>query len=379
MLLILVLVVLGIVLRLTAHPGRDLSGTAQAPDHRSVVSAWLKNAVPAAWSGSDGRIFINRMGADGLWNGYSIRPSGRDLRCITCRVPSFRGVGAATNRATSDVSPNGRYVLLVVEQGSHPGRVGSEFTQPGKGVFNDIWLATADGSRAWRLTDIPTSTASGIIFARFDRTGQQVVWSQMYHAGNLTHPLGEWAIKLARLTWSAGVPKLVDVRTYDPEPGRFFEPYQFSPDDRRLLFASDIGVPSDILSPSAFNSRIWTINAAHLDDLVRVSPPEPLHGMFSDYNEFAFYIPGTNRILIGRTYGAAAHGLDYWTVADDGSDPLRVTFLNQPGNPQYLGYSQVGGVAFDPSDPRRFIASVQHRLLGNDEQAVFVTLEAGLP
>jgi hypothetical protein len=246
-------------------------------------------------------------------------------------------------------------------------------------MYNDIWLETAGGTRAWQLTDIPTSSPAGIIFPRFDRTGTQIVWSQMYAGASLSHPLGQWALKLARLVWRGGVPHLDDIRTYDPHRGLFFEPYEFSPGDQRILFASDIDVPSDLLSPSAFNARIWTLDAAHLDDLQRVSPPEPLHGMFSDYNEFAAYIPDSDRILLGRTYGAATHGIDYWTVNDNGTDPVRLTFMNQPGNPQYLGYSQVGGLAFDPQDPRRFVASVSHRLLRpGDEQAVFVTIGSGL-
>jgi hypothetical protein len=73
----------------------------------------------------------------------------------------------------------------VVEQGAHPGSVGATWTQPGKGVYNDIWLATADGSRAWRLTDIPTSPNDGIIWPRFNRTGTEIVWSQMYQAADL--------------------------------------------------------------------------------------------------------------------------------------------------------------------------------------------------
>jgi len=293
-------------------------------------------------------------------------------------VPSFPGVGAATNRGASDVSPNGRYALLVVEQGAHPGTIGGSATQPGKGLFNDIWLETIDGTRAWRLTDIPTSGAAGIIWPRFDRTGDEIVWSQMYGGIGFSHPLGEWALKVARIKWTRGTPRLVDVRTFDPQPGKFFEPYEFSRNDQRILFASDIDVPSHFLAPSAFNAQIWTVDAAHLDDLQRVSPPDPIGGMFSDYNEFAYYIPGTNRILFGRTYDSHAHGIDYWTVNANGTDPVRVTYMNQPGTAQYLGYSQAGGLAFDPRDPRRIVAGVSHKLGSGEIQAVFVTLGSGL-
>jgi hypothetical protein len=374
---LLALVVLA-VLRGLALRGHNLKGSAEAPGGRSEITSWLSDAAPAAWDRADNRIVVNRRGSSGLWNAFTIAPDGSDERCLTCTAPAFAGVGVATNRAASDVSPNGRYALLVVEKGAHPGAIGAGPTQPGKGVYNDIWLATIDGSRAWQLTDIPVSSQVGIIWPRFDRTGREIVWSQMYSGSSLSHPLGEWALKLARLAWSHGTPRLVDVRTYDPQLGRFFEPYEFSPDDRRILFASDIDVPSHFLAPSAFNAQIWTINAARLDDLRRVSPRGQIGGMFSDYNEFAYYIPGSDRILFARTYHSSAHGLDYWTVNANGSDPLRLTFMNQPGNAQYLGYSQAGGLAFDPRDPRRLVAGVAHDLSSDQIQAVFVRIGSGL-
>ena len=380
-LLVVVLLILGLLRALKFHPGKEIVGTHAAPQGRSVITGWLANAAPAAWDPANDRIILNRRaGPHHLWGAYSILPSGRDQVCITCRQPAFPGVGAATNRGVSDRSPDGRYLLLVVEKGSHPGSIGESATEPGKGVFNDIWLATADAKHFWRLTDDPASSNIGIIWPRFDRTGTQIVWSQMYQGVDLSHLLGQWAIKVARLRWYHGTPYLVDERTYDPQRGRFYEPYGFSPDNRRIIFASDVDVPSGFLSPTASNSQIWTIDAAHLDDLRRVTPPWHLHGAFSDYNEFAYYLPGaSNRILVARTWQSSAHGMEYWTMNVGGGDARRITFMDQPGTAQYSGYSDALGVAFDPRDPRRFVAGISHDLFSEHIQAVFVTIGRGAP
>jgi hypothetical protein len=181
-------------------------------------------------------------------------------------------------------------------------------------------------------------------------------------------------MKLATIDWSGGVPRLGAVRTFDPEPGRFYEPYGFSPDGDRLLFASDLHVRGKLLAPSATNAQIWTVNTS-LDPatLQRVSPGRT-SGAFSNYNEFAAWVPGTNRILLGRTHEAGARGIDYWTVAPDGSDPERVTFFNQKGSEQYRGYTVVGGFAFDPHDPRRIVAGMSHDLMTHDLRAAFITI-----
>jgi hypothetical protein len=272
-LLAAVLIVAGFLHSIRLAPGKKLVGAKTAPAGQSVITSWLQNAEPAAWDSANDRIIVNRRGADNLWDAYSILPDGRDEQCITCHLPAFPGVGAATSRGASDVSPNGRYVLLVVEKGSHPGTIGELATDPGKGVFNDIWLETIDGRHAWRLTDLPVSHNVGLIWPRFDRTGTQIVWSQMYRGASLSHPLAQWAMKTARIAWHGGTPSLAQIRTYDPQPGRFFEPYGFSPNNQRIIFDSDIDVASGLLSPSAFNAQAWTINAAHLDDLQRVTPP----------------------------------------------------------------------------------------------------------
>ncbi|MGO9956955.1 MAG: hypothetical protein ACLP50_13410 [Solirubrobacteraceae bacterium] len=359
---------------IASGPGKLLARPALAPGGQSTIVGWMQNAEPAGWDSLTDRIILNRRGSDGLWSAYSILPDGRDEVCITCSEPAFPTVGAATNRGATDVSPNGRYVLLVVEKGAHPGRIGEAQTEPGRGVYDDLWLATVDGSHFWRLTDLPASANLAVNWPRFDRTGSQIVWAQMYAAASLSHPLGQWALKVARLAWFDDAPSLTDVRTYDPQRGRFFEPYGFSPDNSQILFASDVDVPSGFLSPSAFNAQIWTIDASRLDDLQRVSPPPQLHGPFSDYNEFAFYVPDTDRILISRTLDSSAHGMDYWTVNDDGTDPVRLTFMNQPATAQYLGYSVGGGIAFDPRDPRRFVAGVSHDLGTKHVQALFVII-----
>lgn len=372
--LVLGLLALLVGLRGLRARGHDQHGVTRAPDGQSTIAAWLPNAEPAAWDAQDNRIILNRRGADGLWGAYSVTPGGSHPVCLTCRASAFPGVGAHTSRGVSDISPDGRYLLLTVEKRAHPGAIGAAVTDPGKGVYNDLWLGTADGRRFWPLTDLPVSRDDAVIWPRFDRTGSQIVWSQMYAHGDLSHPLGQWALKVARLQWSDGAPQLTDVRTYDPQHGRFYEPYEFSPDDRRILFASDVTVHSHFLSPTAFNAQIWTIDAAHLDDLRQVSPHQAISGPFSDYNEFAYYIPDSRRILFARTVDAHGHGMDYWTVNPDGTDPRRLTFMTQPGSGQYLGYSTAGGLAFDPRDPRRFVAGVSHDLATKQVQAVFVTI-----
>lgn len=357
------------------QPSSPRAHGAVAPQGRSVVQGWMANAAPAGWDARSGRIVVNRRGRDGLWDVYSVAPGGRHPSCISCRRPSFPGAGADTQRGATDVvaRPDGSYVLETVERAPHPGPIGWLATDPGKGLYNDVWIEKLDGSAAWRLTD-PSSM--GAIWPRFDRSGNRIVWAEMREGADLSHPLGQWRMKLATVDWSTGAPRLRDVRTFDPQPGRFYEPYGFSPDGDRILFASDLHVRGSTLAPSATNAQIWTVSSSLEPATVQRVSPGTTGGAFSNYNEFAAWVPGTDRILIARTHDAGAHGMDYWTVGPDGSKPERVTFLNERGTAQYRGYTVAGGFAFDPRDRRRFVAGLSHDLMGRKLEAVFVTIGA---
>ncbi len=213
------------------------------------------DAAPAGWSVSSNRVIYNSMGANGMFNAYSANPDASDPRCLTCAQPSFPKVGAATNRGASDVSPDGRYVLVTVERADHPGQIGAVWTQPGKGGANDLWLYTTDGSQAWPLTNIGVLVAGslGAIWPRFDRTGSEIVWASMYSPAIVN--LGYWQLKVANIVWNGGVPSLANIRTIQPFASSFYEvPTGFTADDsRHIIFASNAGMPS------LLNTQIYEI------------------------------------------------------------------------------------------------------------------------
>jgi hypothetical protein len=179
--------------------------------------------------------------------------------------------------------------------------------------------------------------------------------------------LGFWSLKVADIAWKDGTPGLRNVRTYRPESGRFYEPYGFSADNRRIIFASDMGMPS------WWDSQIYSVSA-DFTDLQRLSPADAAPGFFTNYNEFAFPVPAGDRILYGRTVGAGG-GIDYWLMNPDGSGQQRLTFMNEGWHSHGRGFSVAGGIAFDPRNPNRFVAGVAADSFAHDVDAVVVDME----
>jgi len=331
------------------------------------VTPWKQNAAPVGWSASLDRVIYNARGADGLFDAYSATPSGSDPRCLTCAIPSFPKLGAATQRGASDVSPDGNYMLLEVERGDHSGPIGVNFAAPGRGAYNDVWLARADGSAAWPLTNIdaPGQQAIGTMWARFDRTGTKLVWAAMYAPAIFN--VAYWRLKVADIVWTAGVPHLANVKTIEPEADHFYEPYGFTPDDSHIIFASDLGMAG------WWDSQIYTIGVGG-SGLTRLSPADAAPGLFTNYNEFAFYTPHNDAIIYGRTTNSATAGMDYWIMRPGGTGSQRLTFFNEPWSTEHRGYVVVGAITFDPNDPDRLLAHVSSDLNGDDMDAVMITL-----
>lgn len=331
----------GFIAPTTAAP---TGATTTEPKVASIV-AWKTQAAPMAWVG--GRIYYNQRSASGLFDGWSANPDGGNATCVTCSGVYPSG----TQHGISDATPDGRYLLTTIERASHPPlAVGGEVSAPGKGAFNDLWLQTPDGSHAWRLTDAQTNGTTALIWPRFDSTGTRVTWSEQWQWGT---PFGGWQLHVAQITWSGGVPSLTDEKTL--RSTGLLEPYGFTPDGSHVLFAADAlaGAPWDDL-------QIMTVPADLSGTATRLSPHDASDSAwFSNYNEFAFSMPGSGRIIFARSVGAYFESLEYWTMNSDGSDPRQLTWLSVPWSSQYLGHpSLASAVAFDPTNPKRFVAGI---------------------
>jgi hypothetical protein len=193
----------------------------------------------------------------------------------------------------------------------------------------------------------------------------------MYSGAGLVEFFGYWTLKLGDIAWSNGTPSLTNIRTFEPEAGRFYEPYGFAPDNQSFLFTSDMQTAGPAYS------KIWSVST----DFTRLKKlgPDDATGFFADYDEFAYYLPRGDRILYARTYQATNGGMDYWTMAPDGSDQRRVTFVNEPWNLENMGYAVLGGLGFDPTNPDRFVVGVCSALDCSQINAVMVDLVAYKP
>src|ERR1700761_37296 len=175
-------VVLSIVLCIScAHPPVAGPGSGSATG-RSVGRAgcgppityqvFRKDAFGADYSRANDLLAYNAKGSDGRYHIYTVKPDGANPRQF--------GVGSADfpQRTTGSPvwSPSGHFMAFVAEKSDHPGN--SVPATPGWGSYSDLWVASADGSQAWQLTDVATDKDHGTIIPEFSPDGRLLEWTE---------------------------------------------------------------------------------------------------------------------------------------------------------------------------------------------------------
>lgn len=205
-------------------------------------------------------------------------------------------------------------------------------TNPGAGYHNNLWLITADASRAWQLTAVGKN--GGVLHPHFSPDGSRLIWAEMTSPG--PRPFGTWEMKLAEFSMRGGEPALGNVTVLRPGGLEFYETHGFSPDGSTLVFTGMKagGTPWDL--------DIYTCDLAGGSLKILTDPTE------RQWDEHAHFTPDGRSITwmssagINQQYGDAEQLMtDYWMMDADGSGKRRVTFFNQSGSPEYVA----GGVA----------------------------------
>ena len=97
------------------------------------------------------------------------------------------------HNGTAEWHPSGDYIVFTPEKPDHFGD--SLFAEPGLGVYNDLWLMSADGSQFWQVTDGPKDANHGALHPHFSEDGTRLSWSEMHYGskpGEPTGPFGFW-------------------------------------------------------------------------------------------------------------------------------------------------------------------------------------------
>lgn len=323
-----------------------------SPSIRSVVERfagrvdWSRQgqlAMDSQWeSGDDFQIWI-------------LRPDGSERRPLT---KGNAQVGAFSN-GNPAWHPDGRHLVFQSADAPAPDWLRRSsgwraLSHPGAGVGNNLWLITADGSRAWRLTMLPANR--GVLHPHFSRAGDRLVWAELVQG----RP-PRWVIRLVDFGFDrAGEPRLTNQRALAPGGMAFYEVHGFLPDDSGLIYSATAR------SEDYRRLEIYRYDFASDRETLLTDPAD------GAWDEHAQVSPDGRRIVwmssqdVPQKEGTSnplAIRTDWWIMNADGTAKRRLTYFNEPGAPEFRrSWNIASDVAWSP-DSREVMGYLQQLTL----------------
>lgn len=313
-----------------------------------------QNGGRVDWSNRSDSLIAFDNNVTGYFEVYTMNPNTSDTICLTCSNTLFQ-----KHCGNPAWHPSGDWIVFQAEKNVHPG--GSNFSTPGKGVYNDLWLTNANGTQFYQLTNNPVSDSIGSLHPHFSHDGMKLSWSEMYEPSVLW-PLGKtfgsFKLKIADFSFdSLGIPHLTNITEYVPNDSVIYENHGFSPDGADLLFMTNWNINTLPLG----NCKIYKMNLTTLACTQLTS---------TAYNEHACYSPDGNYIVYGSAQDNSNKGMDYWIMKSDGTEKQRLTYFNQVGYPECLTKAYAVDMSWSP-DGKHIVSFVEDSTL-NDGGSIYL-------
>jgi Tol biopolymer transport system component len=338
---------------------------ASQPDMLKKVTIIEESGGRVSWSPDGQWIAFDQKDDEGYYDVYIMRPDKTEKRCLTCNKGEFL---PQKHNGTPEFHPSGNYIVFTAEKQDHKGN--SNYSRPGQGLYNDIWLMTVDGKKFWKIIDLPNDNNYGTVHPHFSEDGNKISWSEMYEKiVNVFNPkklLGSWKLKSANFSLAANEPKLTDITEHQPNIQAFYENHGYSKDGSKLLFSGshEARWPLD--------NSLYTIELS-TGNIVKLSGVD-----YNDrsYDEHAQYTPDGSKIIWGTNRDNANKGMDYWIMNADGKGQKRLTYFNHPTKSDYLPKGTpytACDFSFDPSG-KKMVAWIFTDLANQEGKTVIIEL-----
>jgi uncharacterized protein (TIGR03437 family) len=360
--------------------------TPQAPAYMSGYSKLLSNASTSSWSPSGTQIAYDQNALTGAragyWDTWVMNADASGQTCLTCPgAPGVATGGAGgvplpgLNSGNPRWSTDGKFLVFQAQCGPSNGSALLDFKGfPGSGWNNELWVTDLLGN-FWQLTsqcggNVGTGTG-GVIYPTFSWDGTKLTWGQRI---GLTGCGFYYCWELNVATWSeaGGVPSISGTTSYTPFPAGghayYYEPYGFSLDDSTVFFMGNL---DSGMSPDAMNIYSFNLNTQVITDLTNTP---------DQWNEWPMVMPSGssllgNKIVYMSTTDTAGDinitpthfECDLWSMNYDGSDQVRLTYFNVPGNPYYISYGIFGICLASHS----WNPATNQLVVNNNQQAAF--------
>ena len=347
MLILLLVPVIAAVLFAALMPQDDAEGSA-SDYQRGNIRLITDDGGRVDWQHDGAKIYFDRKGSDSYWDAWRMNPDGSGQECLTCDHPGLpnKQIG------NPEMHPDGRYLLFQAEKAQHTGIGVIEQTKPGQGRYNDIWAMDLQSQTqnpgyydVFQLTDVDPDSVSGVLHIRFNSDGTKVLWTDI--EGPRPKGIKNRLFSDTRLAVAGFIPgpppRLDNENIVYYNPGIFSgfrESHGWGPDDSWIYFSC-----VDVEGASDAALDICRMDIDFPDVVTRLTLTSGENGEPEEWDEHAHLSPlgdafvwissqpyGTPTVLTQITSKLKT---DLWMMNVDGSAQRRITYFNEPGQPDY--------------------------------------------
>ncbi len=315
----------------------------------------VQSGARAHWAPDSKRVLFDRRGDDGYADVYIADLSGN----VSAITAGKSGIGSRNN-GNAVFHPSGDFIVFVSEEDRHMFGKNKLIGDPGLGIFCNLWATDPSGSQYWKLTDIPIrrklferTPVMATVNPHFNKDGSLLVWTERY--GGDQGDWGRWRLKIARFVVRQGEPRLEDERVvFEPTTGNYVTAMGFL-DANRLLVSGNLDGQHE------FGMDLYSLDWKTGRTANLLDSPE-------SWEEGACVSPDGRRIVFmsnrespykldrkNKDWASQLLEREYYMMRSDGRDLERLTHINDPEAPEYLGGRNMVAVCeFSPNG--RYIA-----------------------
>lgn len=328
---------------------------AQKVGAQAEMRIWKDSVIGAIYNKSVHEVAFGKKDNKEVYHIFLADSSGNNVRRLT--YPEWQ---EDRHQWAEEWHPSGDYLFCYVEKNEYvkekKHKRKSVDATPGYGAYVDLWAIRRDGSKAWKLTDLPNAFSSGIIHAAISPDGTKLAWSERVLApkfGNFNLMAGAYVIRYADLIIDS-VPHLENIRTFRPgDVDACNELDGISPDNNLISFYSTYESKNILATP------IYTLNVTTGEIRKLTTDSYAQSATFTPNGKQLVYMTGAE---CDRFPGDVL-GADWWIMDIDGSNKQRLTFMNLKDHPQSVNhYRLAGSLSF--IDDTRFLGGIMIRPLG---------------
>lgn len=318
-------------------PPPSPSPPGQARNSRILSLTTLHTAAARPRFAPDGRSFVfDRLNGDGYYDLYVSDLQG----AITLSVTEGRAGITQRNNGNGIFHPQGNFVVFVSEVPSHFLDELPATSDPGIGLFSNLWAFDVRSSGATQLTSIPIkrdladpTPAMAVVNPVFSPDGAMLLWTERFSNGG-HYNWGSWRLKAADFDLTSGNPVLRNERVlYAPAAGNYVTAMAF-------LDATNLLVAGNLEGQHEYGMDQYVVNLAtqQLRNLTRTPTAWEEGSCVAPNRTIAFMSNVDSKVPLDfgtPDWVRAPIEREYYVTDESGSGTERWTYFNDPGAPEY--------------------------------------------